>query len=112
MREGFFLRAALAILLMVSMLAPLGTCLRMTHKSGHSCCAPASVADKTAQTNCCTASIPLPAVVVAPPLSVPALMAVKPEIIAIGETSTAAVFSSAAFIPPQSPPPGVSILRI
>src|ERR1039458_1809087 len=112
MHEGFFLRATVAILLMGTMLAPLGTCLERTHKSAHSCCAPASAPDSTAQTNCCTAHTPLPAVVVAPTLPAPAPMAVEPEFIASHEISSVGAFSASAFIPPQSPPPGGSILRI
>ena len=63
MRKGVFQRAAVAIVLMGSLLAPFGTCLQPAHKALHGCCAPASESGKTAQTNCCTASAPLPAVV-------------------------------------------------
>ena len=112
MREGFFLRATLAILVMAGLLAPLGTCLQRTHKSAHICCVPASAPDNAAQTNCCTVRTPLPAIVVAPPLPAPTLVAVEPVFIATSETTSAAALSVSAFNPPQSPPAGAFILRI
>jgi hypothetical protein len=112
MLEGSFLRATLAILLMASMLVPLGTCLQRIHKSAHSCCTSASVLDNPAQTNCCSARAPLPAVVVAPTLPAQASVDVEPEFIATSETTSAAAFSASALIPPHSPPPGAFILRI
>jgi hypothetical protein len=97
---------------MAGLLAPLGTCLQMTYKSAHSCCMPASALDIAAQMNCCTVRTPVPAIVVAPLLPAPTLVAVEPEFIATSETTSAAALSASAFNPPQSPPPGAFILRI
>jgi len=105
-------RATVAIVLMGTMLAPLGTCLHRTLNPAHSCCAPASTSGNTAQTNCCTARTPLQAIVVAPILPSPAPSAVEPEFFSTDEISLNSAVSVSAVIPPQSPPPGGSILRI
>jgi hypothetical protein len=112
MLTGVLQRAAVAILLMGTMLAPLGTCLQQTHKSAHSCCTPATAPDSAAQANCCTARAPLPAVVVATALSAPAPMTVAREFVASSGISSPSAFSVAAFTLPQSPPSGTSVLRI
>src|ERR1035437_2950373 len=112
MLSGVFQRAAVAILLMGSLLAPLGTCLQRTHKTGHSCCSHASESSKTARTNCCTASTPLPAVVAAPDLLGPAPLTVAQEFISSNEPSLSGELSISAVIPPQSPPAGAFNLRI
>lgn len=102
----------MAIVLMGTMLAPFGTCLPGTLKSAHSCCKPASTPDNSAQTNCCTASTALPAVVVAQIIPAAAPLAVEPGFIFTNEISSAGAVSIPAIIPPQSSPPGGSILRI
>jgi hypothetical protein len=112
MLRGVFRRAAVAILLMGTMLAPIGTCLQRTHKSAHSCCAPAPESDKAFQSNCCTVRTPLPAVVVAPSLPPSSPLAVTTEYIASGANSAPSAFSGSALTLPQSPPPGIFILRI
>jgi hypothetical protein len=112
MLSGVYKRAAVAIVLMSSLLAPFGTCLQPAHKTAHSCCAPASESGKTAQTNCCTASAPLPAVVVATNLPGSAPMTVAQEFISLDEFSSRSEFPRFAVIPSHSPPPGAFILRI
>ena len=112
MLRGVFQRAAVAIVLMGSLLAPFGNCLQRTHKTAHGCCAPASESNKTAQTNCCTASAPLPAVVVAPNLPGSAPMTVAQELISLDEFCSRSEFPRFAVIPPHSPPTGAFNLRI
>jgi hypothetical protein len=112
MLRGAFQRAAVAIVLMATSLAPFGTCLQMKHKAAHSCCAPAADSSKTVQANCCTASAPLPAIVVAPNLPASAPMTVAQEFIASDELSSRREFPDFTVIPPHSPPPGAFNLRI
>jgi hypothetical protein len=109
---GVYKRAAVAIVLMGSLLAPFGTCLQPAHKAAHSCCAPASRSSQSVRTNCCAASVPLPAVVVAPNLPGSAPMTVAQEFISLDEFSSRSEFPRFAVIPSHSPPPGAFILRI
>lgn len=112
MLRGAIQRAAVTIVLMGSLFAPFGICLQPAHKAPHDCCAPASKSGKTAQTNCCTASAPLAAAVVAPKLSGSAPMTVAQEFICLDEFSSRREFPRLAVTPPHSPPSGAFILRI
>jgi hypothetical protein len=112
MLRGVFQRAAVAIVLMGGLLAPNGICLERTHKSAHSCCAPAPGSSKIVQTDCCTARAPLPAVLVAPDLPVSASMSAAVDFIPVLEFSSRDGFPAAAVIPPLSPPTGAFNLRI
>jgi hypothetical protein len=112
MRNGVFQRAAVAIVLMGAMLAPFGICLQPTHKAAHSCCSQASKSSQSVRTNCCTASAPLPAVVVAPNLPGSAPMTVAQEFISLDEFSSRSEFPILAVIPPHSSPTGAFNLRI
>src|ERR1035441_10454961 len=112
MLRGVFHRTAVAIVLMGALLAPFGTCLQRTHKTAHGCCAPASDPSRTAQTNCCAAGAPLPAVVIAPNLPGSTSIAVALEFVSSDELSSRGKFPILAVIPPQSPPTGAFILRI
>lgn len=112
MLRGAIQRAAVAIPLMVCLLAPLATCLPRTHKTAHSCCAPSPQSNSTAQTDCCTARAPLPAILVAPQVSTPAPMTVAQQFLSSKERSAPSELPALAVVPPQSPPPGASILRI
>jgi len=98
MLRSVFQRAAVAIVLIGTLLAPLGTCLQRTHRTAHSCCAPASESNKTARTNCCKVSTPLPAVVVAPNLPGSAPMAAAREFISSDEFSSPSEISVAALL--------------
>jgi hypothetical protein len=112
MQSGFFHRAMVAIVLIGTLLMPVGICLPHTHAhmAGHDCCDPAP--EHTAQTDCCVVHNPLSAIVVAPDLPGPAPLAVAQGFISSNELSSPAVFSDAVFIPPQSPPTGAFNLRI
>jgi hypothetical protein len=112
MLRGDFQRAAVAIVLMGSLLAPFGTCLQPAQKAAHSCCSHASRSNQSVRTNCCTASAPLPAVVVAATLPGSAPMTVAREFISLDEFSSRSEFPRFAVIPPHSPPMGAFILRI
>jgi hypothetical protein len=113
MLRGFLRRAAVAILLMGALVAPLGVCLQPAHKTAHSCCAPESAQGNTMQMNCCVASAPLPGmVVVATELPGPAPVNVVQEFVALDLVSAASDLPIATVIPPHSPPPGAFNLRI
>src|ERR1039458_382494 len=106
MRRGIFQRAAVTIVLMGSLLAPNGICQQQAHKTAHDCCAPASESNQTAQTDCCKASAPLPAVIVAPSLSGPAQLSVVQVFLSSDELSSPRELPAMAVIPPLSPPAG------
>lgn len=109
---GVYQRAAVAIVLMGTMLAPIGICLQPTHKAAHSCCSHPSKSNQSVRTNCCTASAPLPAVVVTPKLSGVAPMTVARAFVSLNEPVSLSEFPVLSVIPPQSPPTGAFILRI
>jgi len=110
MLKGAFQRAAVAIVLMGALSAPFGNCLQWPHKATHSCCDPAP--EPTAQTNCCGASAPLPAVVVTLSPSGSTAITVAQEFLSPVELSSQNELQRPAIIPPQSPPTGAFILRI
>src|ERR1035438_8151286 len=112
MLRGVYQRAAVAIVLMGSLLAPFGTCLQPTLKAAHSCCSHASKSNQFVRTNCCTASAPLPAVVVAPNLPGSAPMTVVRAFVSLDEPSSSSEFSVLSVIPQHSPPAGAFNLRI
>jgi hypothetical protein len=112
MLKGSFQRAAMAILLMGTLLAPFGTCQQWMHKPAHSCCVPASAPGNTARTNCCKTSDPLPAAIVAPSLPRTASFTVAQQFAPSNEFSLPSEFPTLAVIPPHSPPSGAFILRI
>lgn len=112
MLSGVFQRAAVAIVLMGAMLAPLGTCLHRMDKADHNCCAPASESARSARADCCTAGAPIPAVVTAGVNPATAPMIVAPAFFAAGEPSSPRELQAAVIVPPQSPPAGAFNLRI
>jgi hypothetical protein len=111
MLRGIFQRAAVATLLMGTLIAPAGVCLQQMHKAGHDCCAGASESGSSVRNDCCIARTTLPAVV-APVLSGPTPLTVSQEVVVADEASSLNVSPALAIIPPQSPPTGASILRI
>jgi hypothetical protein len=112
MLRGGFRRAAVAIVLMGSLLAPFGICLQPAQKSAHSCCSHTSKSNQSVRTNCCIASAPLPALVVATNLPGSAPMTIAQEFISLDEFSSRSEFPILAVIPPHSPPTGAFIFRI
>jgi hypothetical protein len=112
MRSSIFQRSAVSIFLIGTLLAPFGNCLQPTHKKAHSCCTAGSAQGKTAQSNCCTTSAPLPAVAVAPIVPAPTLIQVARQFIASDELCAPNESPKLVVIPPHSPPAGTFILRI
>lgn len=112
MLQGVFQRSAVTIVLMGALLAPFGICLQPMHKAAHSCCSHASESNQSAQTNCCTASTPLSAVVVAPLLSGSASLIVVRAFVPLGEPDSSSEFPVLSVIPLHSPPVGAFNLRI
>jgi hypothetical protein len=105
-------RAAMAILLVGMMIAPLGICLQRTHKGAHSCCMRQSQSSHSLRTNCCAVRAQLPATLVAPTLPGASSSQVVHEYAACVEVTAMDEYSAVEVSPPQSPPIGAFILRI
>jgi hypothetical protein len=112
MQIAVFRRAAVVIVLLVAMFAPLGTCLQSQHQTKHSCCAPPSESSKAGQKDCCKVSTPLPAIVAAPSLVNLAPTVVKQAVVLSNGLASTYEFSVTAFALPHSPPSGAFNLRI
>jgi hypothetical protein len=112
MLSGFLKRALVAPLLLGTLLLPLGTCAQSTQKSAHSCCAPASHFQNTAQGNCCTVRPSDPAILVAPSLPGPAQSNVDLAFLPQDHAVMQPVFASRVTIVPRGSPPSASQLRI
>jgi len=113
MLQGVFQRAAVAIVLMGALAAPAETCLQPAHKAMHACCAGMAESGASMQgNNCCAARPILPAIVVAPAVTVSAPLPGAQEFAGANERSTPGEFVALAVIPPQSPPTGAFTLRI
>jgi len=114
MVRGSFQRAAVAILLVGMMIAPLGICLQRSSKSAHSCC----MEQKSSQTlhcvrtNCCVVRTQLPAMLAKSTLPGPSRSEAVHEYMVCVTANAVDEHSAVALIPPQSPPPGAFILRI
>jgi len=112
MLQGVFQRAAVAILLIGTLVAPAEICLQQMQKGGHDCCASMSESSPTIQSDCCTLRPTLPAVVVEPALSGSATLSSSQVLLSSKELTSKRELPFSAIIPPQSPPSGASILRI
>jgi len=113
MLQGVFQRAAVAIVLMGALAAPAETCLQPAHKAAHDCCVSMTETGASVQSNnCCAARPTLPAIVVAPAVTVSAPLIAARVFVGANERSAPGEFVALAVIPPQSPPTGAFILRI
>jgi hypothetical protein len=112
MLSGVFQRAVMAIVLMGTILAPLGTCLHRIHRADHNCCSPASESAVSARADCCTAGAAMPAMTIAAVHPAAAPMILAPAFFSAGEPSSPREFQASAIVPPQSPPAGAFNLRI
>src|SRR5208337_3052618 len=110
MLQDVFQRAAVAILLIGTLVAPAEICLQHAHKTGHDCCASMSEPGATIHSNCCAVRPTLPAVVVAPAVSGSVTVSAAQEFVSSKELSSPGELTVPAIIPPQSPPTGASIL--
>ena|ERR1035441_155568 len=110
MLRGSFQRAAVAVLLMVALLAPFGTCRPISGASQHSCCA--SEQSATVGADCCIARPLLPAVVKERVLPDQMAFAVVLKVLPLAETAASYDAAPTAVVGPHSPPPGASVLRI
>jgi hypothetical protein len=108
---GSFQRAAMAILLIGTMFAPLSTCLQQSSKGAHSCCMQPE-SSQTLRTDCCVVRSQLPATLVAPRLAGPSPSAVVHEYVGRVEAQASDEHAAVVVIPPLSPPTGAFILRI
>jgi hypothetical protein len=112
MLSGAFQRAAMAILVMGSLLASYGICPLSNQKTEHSCCSHASEPGNSAPMKCCTVSAPLQAIVISPELPNTTPMLVVERILATDQTANSSDFAMAEIIPPLSPHTGAFNLRI
>ena len=106
-----FQRAAMAILLVGMMIAPLGICLQQGPKAAHSCCMQTESAHSL-QTNCCVVRAHLPAILTAPTLPGTGPSATVYEYPACEEATVSVEHRAVEVTPPLSPPTGAFILRI
>ena len=112
MLKGYFQPAAMAILLMGLMMAPLGICLQPTQKSAHSCCPEQSETHGSLQTNCCIVRTQLPATLVDPILTCASHPPAAFESVSLEAMPVPRLNRVARLTLPLSPPPGAFILRI
>jgi len=105
-------RAAMAILLVGMMIAPLGICLQRTHKGAHSCCMQQSGASHSLRADCCFVRGQLPATLVAPTLPGTSASQVVHEYAACVGATAMDEHSAVEASPPLSRPIGAFILRI
>lgn len=111
MLRGTFQRAAMAILLVGMMIAPLGICLRPSPKVAHGCCMQTE-SSHSLHADCCIVRAQLPAIPAASNLPGTSPCAAVYEYSACVEKTAVDEHSTVVVIPPLSPPTGVFILRI
>lgn len=111
MLRGVLTRAAVAVFMIGTLLAPFGTCLSFQQKADHSCCKHAPV-QTSVQPNCCIASAPQPVATVAPAIPDASPMAVVEGIVPVDELIVLRDFLTSALKSPKSPPVGSFNLRI
>jgi hypothetical protein len=112
MRSGFFQRAAVVLFLMVTLLAPFGTCLQPAQGAAHRCCQHARQTGSTAKQDCCIVRSETPAAIVAPATDNSAPIVVERTFFASSEISSPHEVSAAVLAPTHAPPGRTSILRI
>jgi hypothetical protein len=112
MLKGSFQRAAMAILLMGLMMAPLGICLQPAQKGAHSCCPQQSETPGLLPINCCIVRTELPATLVAPTLTSASHPPTAFESMSLEAMPAPNLNRIARVSLPLSPPPGTFILRI
>jgi len=111
MLRGTFQRAAMAIVLIGLMLAPLGFCLQRSTKDKHSCCMKQAAAH-ILRSDCCVVRTPLPATLARPTLPSASPSAAVYEYGACVKVAAPDEHPAIAPIPTLSPPPGAFPLRI
>src|ERR1035437_1493025 len=107
-----FQRAAVAIVLMVTLLAPLGICRQPDPAAKHRCCAMAADHTPSARTDCCVVPAPVPAVENKRVLPNTSPLQIESEMAALVEPASLLDVAAAIIVGPHSPPPGASVLRI
>ena len=106
-----FQRAAIAILLVGMMIAPLGICLQPSPNKAHDCCMQME-ALPSLHTDCCVVRTQLPAILSAPTLADAVASSTMQGIPVRVETTASGERPPVTIIPPLSPPTGAFILRI
>jgi hypothetical protein len=111
MVQGMFHRAAVAIVLMATLLLPYGKCQSPSRGTAHDCCRH-SAPPPSVKASCCTVRSEVPAIVVERAVANPTAADLQPEF--TPAPGRLALFDSATApaLPQHSPPPGKSILRI
>jgi hypothetical protein len=111
MLRASFQRAAMAILLMGMMIAPLGICLQLSPNGAHSCCMQ-SESSRVLHTNCCVFRTQLPAIVAAPALPDASPNTLAHEYSALEKAKASDQHTAIVLSPPLTSPTGAFILRI
>jgi hypothetical protein len=111
MVRGSLQRAAMAILLMGLIIAPLGICLHQSARGVHSCCMQTESSDSV-RTNCCIVRVQLPATVAASAVPDSSPVEVLHEPAVNMDAPATDKHPAVAVAPPLSPQPGAFILRI
>src|ERR1035441_10247282 len=111
LRKNFQL-AAVAIVPMAALLAPLGFCRQLATSPKHHCCAMAATDNPSVRTDCCVVRAPVPAIESKRVLPNTSQIQTDREFAARVEPASSLDLHAAIIVGPHSPPPGASILRI
>jgi hypothetical protein len=112
MVHGMLHRAGVAIVLIVTLLAPYGRCQSPSRAFRHECCKQHSAPAASVKANCCTVRNELPAIVVE--RAVPCPIAVHLSAAFLPAAASAITFEASAIaaVVHNASPPGKSVLRI
>src|SRR3954449_9504955 len=112
MATGIFHRAAMAVVLIASLLVPYARCQSASRAAAHECCQQHSAPALSLKASCCTIRSELPAIVVERAVVSPGMVDM-PSGFGPAATPTITVEATATTaIAQYSPPPGKSVLRI
>jgi hypothetical protein len=112
MLRGISQRTAVAITLLGVLLLSVGTCVLPTQQATHRCCMQMSMPCESVNASCCTARPQVPPATVTPAFAGFASLDVAAEFLPANDSSLSREVVIALVAPSQSPPPGISILRI
>lgn len=112
MAKGLFRRASAAIVLIVMLMLPFGTCQAPRHAAGHDCCVRHSAPVASLKANCCTVRSELPAIVVEQAVPNPDSLSTVVWFQPAADPAVNLELAASPSVARYSPPPGKSILRI
>jgi hypothetical protein len=112
MVHGVFKRAAVTILMIVSLLLPLSTCRAQSNPIRHDCCIHQSPEQSTLGADCCIVQSEIPAVVEEHFATGPINSDASAVFLANVDFATGFELNAEPDMAEHSPPPGTFILRI